>query len=333
MCQLTPRIAHRISWTITLGVILVIGLITDPKNSYAAGWIGATVSNPAGGKVHQDASEVSATLGTYPAGAVMNVYDPPRNGFYSIYLKTPWKGAHYIWISQADIQIKSTERTPQSLTHLTTSRTVESNPQIEPADEKPSNWALDVNIAYSSILFQETDLASNFSMKALTGSLALDWRALPSPIELGADASYTFLPSSQSIKGINVSFLGSTLKAGLGFQIGPVRLDLLGGAYISSMSVTNNSFGYTPILLIGALPGITLNVGRRFAILANARYFPSLAGQLSPAELVGTAGLALRTRNNQKLTVQATYSRLTYGSLSTVGFFLQNLSFGLGYTF
>lgn len=66
-------------------------------NLQAGDWVEATLVNPNGGKIYRDANDQSEQLGIYPKSMRMKVYDPPRNGFYSIYLKEAWKGTQYIW--------------------------------------------------------------------------------------------------------------------------------------------------------------------------------------------------------------------------------------------
>src|SRR4051812_2493921 len=85
--------------------IVLSGLLLGAQ-AWGDGWVPATVK-PEGGALHRSASATSEVLGRYPAGTGVTVYVPARNGYHSLYFSTPWKGLHYVWISQDELELGS----------------------------------------------------------------------------------------------------------------------------------------------------------------------------------------------------------------------------------
>ncbi len=287
--------------------------------AFAASWVSALITNPTGGNVHFETSEAAEVLGNYPAGTFINVYDHPTNGFYSVYLKTPVRGTHYVWISQQDVQLKTPERKPQG--------------QETKDKSKSKNWSLEPKLGFSNYIYQQTGLGTSFAMSSLTGQVSFNWRPLPPPFEFGAEVSHTLLPLSTSMSGTSAQFMKIILKGGVGLDFGKIHLDLFAGAYLNSMTVRQNAFGYSPFVFAGLIPELAWDLGNRYTALGVIRLFPSLASQNSPLEVDLGAGLAWKMNPDHRLSASLTFSSLGWGTLSTNGISLQTLVFDVGYTF
>jgi hypothetical protein len=325
---------NRLGWN-ELRRVLAFALALAPLftlNLQAGGWVEATLVNPNGGKIYRDATDQSEHLGTYPKGISMKVYDPPRKGFYSIYLKKAWKGAQYIWISEQDISLKSGPRSPQRKPQNTSTNDATQNRESK-NDVKAKNWSIEPMLGYSTSQFQQTGLNTTYSMTAVTGQLNLRYQFPESPLEMAADANYTLSSLSSSLPGITARYLRINGKGGLGFDMGPLRIDILAGLCWDSISVSNDGFGYKPFILTGVYPSATLNLGKKFALLAQARYFPDFNNQMASLELVWSLGILFRTSINHRITLLYSNSQLAYGKLATAGVYLQANEFSLGYSF
>ncbi len=325
---------NRLGWN-ELRRVLAFSLALAPMftfNLQAGGWVEATLANPNGGKIYREANDQSEQLGVYPKATRMKVYAPPKNGFYSIYLKEAWKGTQYIWISEQDIRLKNAAGAFQRKPQNTSTEDLTRN-QDTKKDEKPKNWSIEPMIGYSTSQLLQTGLNTTYSMTAVTGQLNLRYQFPESPLEIAADGNYTLNALSSSLPGITARYLRINGKGGLGFDMGPFRIDILAGLCLDSLSVNNDGFGYKPFILSGVYPSATLNLGKKFALLAQARYFPDFNNQMTSLELVWSVGLWFRTTVNQKITVLYTSSKLAYGTLATAGMALQSNEFSLGYSF
>ena len=293
----------------------------------AAGWVSSTVSNLTGGNIHADAMEMSEILGVYPSGTTLYVYDPPKNGFYPIYLKTPLNGSHYAWISQNDIELTQ----PQS-------NFQDSNPTAnteKPDDlDKSKNWSLAPRLGYSAIIFQQpSGLATNLLTSALVGQLDFDWRFRRSPIKVGTGLSYTLLPITQNLSGTTVRWLTAFFKAGVEFKVGPARVEISGGGIYESMNVSNNTFGYTPFVLPGVFPILTLRLSDQLELIGKLVYATNLSKLLPTAELNFAGAIAWEIKPDQKVTAEIHSSNINYGTVNSNLMQQQVMSFKLGYTF
>ena len=313
-----------------LAAFLMAALIwMTPTLSWASDWIEATISRTEGGKVYRQPNAQSEHLGTYPLGTKTKVYSSPQNGFYSIYLKQSWKNTHYIWISENDI------RTAPNLRHPAAETESASNSKSRPPLEKSKTWWIEPRVGYLNTAFQEAYNGANtsFQMTAVTGGLSINWHPHPTPILLGADLSATLSPISQNSLGVQVNYIKGNVKGGLGFEFGSFELALLAGVCADSMSVSNNAFGYRPIILSGLYPMLKLQLSSSLTLVSEVNYFPDFNNRMSTIEFLWGLGIEIKTGTRQKVVGRLRSNTLAYGNATQGQLASTTQLFELGYAF
>lgn len=112
--------------------------------AYADGWVPATTKQD-GGALHKDPLATSEVLGRYPAGTQLKVYSPARSGFYAMYFAQEWKGVHYVWISENELDLsgKPDQAKPEAAREdsnkTETARAEQPTPVRRPASRSSSN--------------------------------------------------------------------------------------------------------------------------------------------------------------------------------------------------
>ena len=102
------------------------------------------------------------------------------------------------------------------------------------------------SLAYTGLAFSESNVAP-FSESALTGKLSLNYQLRPGVWDAGFNTYATLLTLGSSQTGISSRSLGVNLRLSyvLSFVKEPWRVSLAGGGYYTSLSATNDLFGYS----------------------------------------------------------------------------------------
>jgi hypothetical protein len=324
-------------WFSILGSILIA--LETPCLS--AEWIESKVSNPSGGNIHTDAADMSEILGMYPTGTLLYVWDIPKSGFHTIYLKTPLNGSHYAWISESDLEL--TQRQPSSQDFNSPTATSSSNERVgtqtlqqpqtprEVESNKQKTWFFTPSLGYSQYKYQQQ--AGTISFAGPVGHVNLDWRPPSLPVKVSAGASYTSLPASLRGATFTNQWIRTFVTAGIVIKLGSACIDFSGGALYQSLTVSLNNFGYNPLMLPGLFPALTWNFYGPLELTAKMAYASNFRSPLATTEQGGGAGLSWQIGNGQKITAQFNYLVLYQGNANSTVFTQTTQSFTLGYTF
>lgn len=204
-------------------------------------------------------------------------------------------------------------------------------PKPKPKPEKRSGFSL--NLSYTSLSYDQTNV-SHFTQTSLTGRFGAYYR-LSSQWDLAGSFYLTALPIKTNQTGIDARSLGVNGRLGyrLPFIREPWRITLMGGAYYTSTTATNDAFGYN---LIGPqlYPSIRRAIGSSNAISLYFKASPLDGISFANRELAAGGAWSFIQSSGRAINIVIDVSTLK-GEISSPpkAIKLTTYSLGLGYEF
>jgi hypothetical protein len=141
----------------------------------------------------------------------------------------------------------------------------------------PSEWYFAPALGASSVTYRETGI-SDLHISAVNVSVTMGYNF--GQVFAEGHAGITAFSVTTNNPTTDVHFVNAN--ADLGVRLLPrgsaVQISLLGGAYVRSMLVTNNAFGFPAMVGPELYPRLSVRVGRAGAIEAYARFAPVMNG-------------------------------------------------------
>lgn len=207
--------------------------------------------------------------------------------------------------------------------------------QKEHSSSSKKKWTWVNAVDVTPLSYVETG-KSAFSQIGLTYRTTFDYSFGSKGWMAGFLGYYTLLALSSNQTGIAARYLGLNLRAGyqLGFVKDPWVLTLLGGYYYTTMSVTNDAFGYRnlggpqlyPVLSRAVGPRDRLSLSLKYSPIFNRLSLLSLENREIAAGLTWSHGFA----NGHKLITSVNYADLAL-NFGGVDIRASSISIGLGY--
>jgi hypothetical protein len=174
-------------------------------------------------------------------------------------------------------------------------RSVES---VDTGQTASKGWYVLPGMGITFDSYRETGKA-DFSETMMTARIAGTY-ALDANWDAEAIMTMTAFPISSNVPAVTARFTSVNLRLGyaIPFISAPWRLSLLGGLYYTTMSVTDNAFGYQNLFYPQFLPSLSYSVDSRDIIRAYVKYVPTSTGFsiYNSTEREAGAGIAFEHR-------------------------------------
>ena len=189
-------------------------------------------------------------------------------------------------------------------------------------------------LGYENTLYNQTGVPS-LGQTALRGNLDLNWFIPRSSFGVDLRVNYTLLPLGSTRPELTARIFGAHLD--LGYTVvnsSFIKVKLLGGAYYTSMTVTDQILGYPALIFPEIYPDLSLYLFNKITL--NATYRFMYLGSIfdgSQTQLVRSLGMNIFINHNHSISAlfEDNGFSILFPSLIQVQYYSMGLS--LGYSF